>query len=279
MKKILIALTICTFGFTALARTYVEEEENRTVAENEYLPVWGDVAIGLDGTPFFDYLGNMFNGTLNNSLNLGQSTLHFRYFIAGNSALRARIRIAADYNAETFYVTDDAAFMTDPLSRKEVIDRRINSDHLYFFSAGYQWFKSFNRLRGFLGGDAGYTWISGKEIFEYGNVMNELNPSPTTNWGNLANRPVETLHSQNQVISAGIFTGAEYFFMPKVCIGGEFGLNYGLTLRGQRWERNETMAGSQLVEEEIALTPRRSRMTAETSFPSAYGNLYFMVHF
>lgn len=274
MKRILILLTIITFGFSAFA-----QEATDNTSENPYLPKAGDIAVGIDGSPIFSFIGNMFNGTQNNSLNLGDNTLYFRYYLKDDAAVRFKLRINSDKNVNKYYVQDDAALFNNPLSQAKVEDRFTSNINSHEFSIGYQMFRNYKRLRGFYGADLGFGIFSAKEKYEYGNQMTELNPSPTTHWGSLPVRTLEEKYSRSKSIYAGVFAGAEYYFMPQVCIGAEFGLSYGMTFSGQGSRMQERMVISQHVEEDIEITPGNSNIDLHTRFPYSFGNLYFMIHF
>ncbi|MDD3891938.1 MAG: hypothetical protein PHE03_06500 [Bacteroidales bacterium] len=225
MKRILIILTACVFGFVALAQDVTESPVTKESNDGkQYLPQAGDFGVGIVGTPIFNYIGNMFNGTTNNSLNLGDNTLYFRYFLQDNAAIRSTVRINSNSTADKFIVIDDAAFMVDPLSNKELQDIRTMTSQGYFLTVGYQQFKGTGRFRGFYGADIGAGYSRSTTTYEYANQMTQSNPAPTTNlFGNASIR--DLIDKSSPVISLGlsVFTGAEYYIMPKFCIGAEMG--------------------------------------------------------
>ncbi|GAO29373.1 hypothetical protein [Geofilum rubicundum] len=260
-----------------------EEEpavETKRVA-SDYFPKAGDIGIGFDAAPFLNYLGNAFNGTQGNTLKLGDNTLYFRYFLTDRSAARLALRINSNKEVNNFYVADDAAQVTDPLSQNQVEDRRTELSNTYELRAGYQAFRGRNRLRGFFGGDLFFHYNKYSEAFEYGNNMNELNPSPTTAAyaGSPARRPLNTNSGATVSLGLGAFTGAEYYIMPNVCIGAELGLIYAQSLGSQRNAQYETMVNSLYVVEDVEIAPGDRSRNLDTSFPSSYGNLYLMIQF
>ncbi len=267
--------------------TYKEEDQtNRTGAADTYFPGSGDFGIGFDGTPFLNYIGNMFNGTTNNALDLRDNTLHFRYFVTDHSAVRLSLRINALRETDKYYLDDQAARLTDPLSRNQVEDKRVVFTNEYETKAGYLFFRGENRLRGYFGGDIFFGYGKERREFAYGNQMTELNPSPETviNWetGNTADRvrrPLEETTGSTINIGLGAVVGSEYYFMPGVCIGAEMGLIYGKSFYSQAYEKTETMSGSLHVEEDVEITPGRTERAAFTTFPYTFGNLFLMVQF
>lgn len=282
MRILLIALLMVPFFTFANAQ---EEGSDYKVGKSkatqgEYLPQAGDIGIGFDATPFLDYLGNVANGTVNNSLGLGDHTLYFRYFLTDNSAVRVKLRINSDKDVDHEYVADDQARALDPLSQKELKDRRVSKYTETALNVGYQVFRGPNRLRGFYGGDLGFGFENEKNSYEYGNKMSALNASPSTGFG-LAGSPrvLDEVVKSNSFVGLGVFTGAEYYFMPKACIGVELGVTYYHTFEKQTNLTQEKMVISEYVVENITGdAPSRAR-DFNTTMPYSYGNLYLMIQF
>lgn len=247
----------------------------------------GYFGIGIDATPFLSFLGNMANNTVNNSLDFNDNTLYFRYFIMDHAAIRLNFNIHSYKNSITHFIRDDNAFINDPLSRKQVEDRRINYNDSYSVRAGYQhFFNTKSRLRGFAGADVGYAYMKEHYVYEYGNVMNEFNPRPTTvfNWTTgvaspQANRTLENVDRLTHTMLAGAFTGAEYVFLDVFAIGLEVGVLYGMGIPGKQYEINETMSGTIYVEETIVKRQDTRTRFFESTKPYTYGNLYLVFHF
>jgi hypothetical protein len=281
MKKTIIILLICLIGFPVLAQDEpVAEPVNEPVVElNDYLPNTGDIAIGLEATPFFNFVGNMFNGTEDNSLDLGDNTLYFRYYLKRDAAIRVAFRINSDGGSSENYVRDDAAFFADPLSQDKVIDKYNYTENNFEIRLGYQMFRNYKRFRGYFGGDLGYQYYKYKYNYEYGNKMTELNPNPTNAWGFGSPRPLEYNYAAEHGIGAGAFVGVEYYFFPKVCIGGEFGLTYYTSFEGQSYRTEERMVITEHVTEEVPTNPGNYDWSLNTNFPYYFGHLYFMINF
>lgn len=281
MKRILITLTACMLGFAAFAQEGSESPEPKASNNGkQYLPQAGDFGVGIDGSPIFYYIGNMFNGTTNNSLNLNDNTLYFRYFLADNAAVRARVRINSGSTFDKFLVRDDAAFMVDPLSNKQLQDFRTFTSQDYQLSLGYQMFKGTNRLRGFYGADLGLGYSRNSTTYEYANQMTQANTAPTTAiFGNAASRTLIEKGSPLINVGLGVFTGGEYYIMPKFCIGAEMGFTYYYQYVGQAYRTQETMVLTQHVETETVLNSGGNSWNAWTTMPYMYGSLYFMFHF
>lgn len=279
----IILLSVLSFGVFAQddysAAFEQEQEEQKTTQGSKYFPKAGDFGIGFDATPFLYYLGNAFNGTEDNSLNLNDNTLYFRYFLSDNSAARVALRINSTKEVDNRYVRDDAAFMEDPLSQNKVEDRAIYSRNNYELKLGYQVFRGENRLRGFFGADLFLGYSKENNEYEYGNQMTVLNPIPTSAFGSGAERQLTHNYGSKFSVGVGAFTGAEYYFMSKACLGVELGLLYGQSFEGQSNESYETMVESIYVTGDREISPGDRDRHLQTSMPSAYGNLYLMIHF
>ncbi len=285
MQKTIIILAF----LLALPMLVLSNEEGQNIADDHLAvePLKGYFGIGMDATPFLNFLGNVANNTANNSLDFTDNTLYFRYFLFDNAAIRASFNIATSKSSVTHFVRDDHAFINDPLSNMQVEDRRIEFDMNYSIRAGYQYFfNPQNKLRGFAGADLGYAYSKMYYEYDYGNIMNELNPRPTTvfNWNtggthNPLQRRLENVDQLMHTLMAGGFTGVEYVLMQSFAIGLEVGLLYGLSIPGTQYQINELMSGSIHVEETIKTGGGNHIMTVETTKPYAYGNLYLIFHF
>jgi hypothetical protein len=287
MKKSIITFYVFLLGLNISAQDSLYVNKNGQAQDslfvnkhgNIMLPQKGDIGIGFSADPFLYYFGNMFNGTSDNNLNLSDQKFYFRYVIDSRSAFRLTIAINTSNNVANFYVIDDAARLTNPLSNQQVEDRETTASHFYHGRVGYERFRGYKRLRGFYGADLGYSYQTGNVKREYGNQMSSLNPSPTTNWGNLSDRFLENNNGSVMTISLGAFTGIEYYFAPKICIGTELGLLYGYSWGSESYTRGEKMVVSQYVIYDKALSPGNSSYNIKTSFPYTYGSIYLMFHF
>jgi hypothetical protein len=279
MKKILLAATALLVGMNMLA----QEEAGSAVLTGKngtpILPQAGDFAIGVEATPYLNYLGNMFNDTQNNSLDLGSTTLHGRYFLDSNTALRLSLKIDNSQDSYNYYVQDDAATMQNPLSNKQVTDVLKMNSNGFELVAGIQKFRGYGRLRGFYGAAVSFGRNNSVSEYIYGNPITSFNQAPTTTWGNSAVRTLITNDGSYNAVGAGVLAGVEYYFAPKICIGGELGLGYNYSWGGQSNSKRERWNGSSVVEETILNSPGNTSSQLGTYRPITYGNLYLMFHF
>lgn len=290
MKKYFLILFVALF---ATIITNAQEEGGTTsgsfVNKNGYyiLPEGGDIAIGIEMTPIFEYMGNMFNGTDGNyapsaSFRSGYFTnsLFLKYFLSDASALRVTFGFADATSYDKNYVRDDHAFQIDPLSNLKVEDMRTYMLKNYTLGIGYEMRRGSSRLQGLFGVQTYFFYGNTKQHFDYGNPMTEENPMPTTyNWGsNLYNngRVVDYFNGEYYGFGLNAFVGFEYFILPKISIGSEFAYGFDIYKEKQEKLMYEYMDGTRLELEE-ALYPGSTDNILSGFNPSA--NFFVMFHF
>ena len=279
MKKTFILMIITLFCFGA---TFAQKADSVLMNKKgtPILPRGGDIAIGADAAPYLKYLGNFFNGNTNNSLNLGSSTLYGKYFLTDKSAIRALVRISGSASNTNYYVRDDAAWFTDPLTNDKVIDTRKTSSNTLNIGAAYQKYRGYGRLMGFYGAQVSYYQSRTMYEYSYGNPITGLNPTPTNQFGYTNGaRIIMEDNGINYSAGAGILAGVEYFFLPKICIGAELNLSLYYSWSTQEDRDYEMWDGSEVYEYTIVDSPGSSSFGISTYRPSTFGGLYLMFHF
>lgn len=239
----LAAVAFC--GTTAFAQLENKKGE-------AYLPESGDWSIGIDATPFLNYAGNLFNGGglagPNNApgwnfLN-GNNTIIGKMYTSETSAYRAIVRIGMNSTHAENMVVDNSVTTapTFPAAPTMATDEMKMSSHFIGLGAGIEMRRGKTRLQGFYGADFMF-WMSGsKTTYDYGVAYSSTVPNPnTTNWGsNIA--PAYSIYGgrvteekSGSVMGLGVrgFIGAEYFVLPKISIGGEFGWGVGFSMTGE----------------------------------------------
>jgi hypothetical protein len=284
MKKTIILLSCCLFlvSFIANAQEEAKDSVLRSKKGIPILPKKGDWAIGADALPYLEYLGNIFNNTSGNTLDLGSQTLYGRYFIADNTAVRFLVSINQSSSLSKYYVRDDAAYTADPLSEAKTIDTYKYNYTYYNFDFGYQKFRGYGKLRGFYGFHAGFAISRTRYYYTYGNDITSTNTAPTTYyWGNTSSRTLEVDNGIYKTINAGLIAGVEYYFLPKICVGGEVTLSFRHTWKSQGNYKYETLNNTTVKEYDEEETPEgRTYTSLYTSRPANYGgSLYLMFHF
>lgn len=280
MKNIFIVLFISLFTLSLTAQE--TDSVLRSKKGIPILPQAGDWAIGADAGPYLDYFGNMFNNSTNNSLNLGSQTLYLRYFLSNNKAVRLLVGIDKSNSASRYFVRDDAAFFKDPLSRTQTEDKSVYNYTSTDFDLGYQIFRGYGRLRGFYGAHLTYSISRSRTSYTYGNPISASNPTPTSYFGYSNNaRTLESDNGYYQSVGAGLIAGVEYYFAPKICVGGEITATVYNSWKSEGNYKTEMWNGSKVVELNTESTPAgRTGTGFYTSRPANFGgSLYLMFHF
>ncbi len=218
------------------------------------LPEAGDYAIGICADPFFSYLGNMFNGTYDNygpfwdyKPNVLPYTLYGKYMKDAQTAYRGYLRIGFGSMSQKEPVPETGA---DPGVFVE--DKMTDSYSGIGFGFGLEKRKGKGRVQGFYGGEAGLAFSSETTKYTYGNAANEsetvyyynFDENYVATMGEMGYRPLETKSGTNFGIAVRGFAGVEYFFAPKISIGGEFGWSIGFGTDGKSSAQTELIDGT-----------------------------------
>jgi hypothetical protein len=267
MKKS-IALVALAFGVTNAFAQDLTSKKGEPI-----LPEAGDWAIAVDATPFLNYAGNLFGKTANNTAPTwnfftNAQTITGKYFQDAETAYRGSLRIGMNSNTQRNMVVDqlkNAAVSPTangfPTPIAEVENKWRRSNTVIGLAAGIEKRKGKTRLQGYYGGEAGIYMAMQKDKFTYGNALaatanasTNVNVSSTDAFAGANN--LSSLNNINGVTSNGGrateiktgtvfsfgvrgFIGAEYFILPKISLGGEFGWGIGLTSQGKTstsWE-------------------------------------------
>lgn len=257
MKKSTLLIAALAFGATAAFAQDLTSKKG----EN-FLPEAGDWSIGIDATPVLNYVGNFIGGNGNNVaptwnfLN-GNQTIIGKMYTSETMAYRGILRIGVTSTSNRQFVADDnvTTAPTFPTPNQQVEDKYKRSSNFIGLGAGLEWRRGKTRLQGFYGADAMF-WMSGaKDSYTYGNDYSATNTNPTTyNFGSNQN-PAYSNYGGRVIsektgtqIGFGVrgFIGAEYFIVPKISIGAEFGWGFGFSQTGE---------GRAVVESQNPTTP------------------------
>lgn len=234
MKNTILFLSFLIISLNSFA------QDLTTKKGEPILPQKGDWAISVDATPFLKYVGNFIGG---NGLNVAPTfnfltsdqTLVGKYYINDKKAIRVGIRFGTSSDKEDEYVLK-LPYATTP---SYVTDQRITSNTVFGLSAGVEFRKGKSRLQGFYGYEAGLVLNSNTKITNtYGNPItssNRVTHVPELKGGS--------------IFGLGIrgFLGAEYFILPKISLGGEFGWGLSYLSRGEGKTTTESWNGTQIV--------------------------------
>jgi len=239
------------------------------------LPEEGDWGLGINATPFLDYIGNFFGKTASNTAPdweflTSNQTIVGKYFKDATTAYRAAIRLGLT-NSTTKKLTEDRSYLPPspppsnlaPEAIKTVENSAKYSTTKIGISAGLELRKGKTRLQGFYGGEVGLFFGSRKDVYTYGNALNPSGNPPVivdAIKDNIDGTNIEsTIIANYQIGSARVterktsgifqfgirgFIGAEYFILPKISIGGEFGWGIGFGSDGKTSITYETQTGT-----------------------------------
>lgn len=270
------------------------------------LPEANDWAIGFDAVPFLNYVGNLFSGNTGVNTSPGANwvdpltmTITGKKFKDAKTAYRVAVRLGL-LSAKVSALVPDAATTTppvfpDPIPTREDV-HKISRTNIGL-GGGKEWRRGKTRLQGIYGAEA-MLWLSKeKHIYQYGNALSETilvdtTTGTTTNfgsnittdgYGNPARIKEEKI---NSIFGLGVrgFIGGEYFLLPKISIGAEYGWGIGVAFVGEGSRVMESVGGSPAdVGEQTIKTGKGSGFSADTDINGKTGSgtaqLYITFHF
>ena len=250
MKKSILAVAV-VLGSTSLFAQDLTSKKGEA-----FLPEAGDWALSIDATPFLNYFGNFIGG---NGLNTAPSFNYLtannmitgKYFVDAETAYRASLRIGFGSTKGEMEVADRSS-ITAPVFPGTVPAMVTNSYKSgttnIGLSVGLEKRRGFGRLQGVYGAELGFMIASSKSTFEYGNALNQSTTggnvsvdaaddmlgganAGTDVFGN-ASRITESKSGTSFGLGLRGFIGAEYFVLPRLAVGGEFGWGLALNANG-----------------------------------------------
>lgn len=236
MKKLLL-LFICSFlVFSVNAQDDDTDGEPLLGKKGQrILPEAGDIGLGVNMIPFFNWFGNSFNNNANNMYAsdnkffsvFGNSVLMGKYMLSDKMAVRLNFGFNWVSTTTNMNVRDDSS--NDPLAM--VTDSRQNDNGHYTLSLGIEMRRGKRRIQGYYGADVIFRVLQGSgNVYNYGNGFSNANMSPSShNFGANINGSERVLQAGgNTTFGVGIrgFIGVEYFVAPKLSFGVEFGWGF-----------------------------------------------------
>ncbi len=286
MKKLAILSigAVLATGTVAVAQNdFVRKTGTENKAGQTLIPEAKDFAIGVDASPMLRYLGNIFNSSGNNAPEFSgfQGALYGKYFLTDKSAIRVRLNLNLRNSQESETVRDDQRVAADPLDvNASTVDYRTTNSSTFDLRLGYEMRRGYGRLQGFWGGEVLIGRQRSKVDYDYGNAMTSLNQSPSAAWGSGTVRPVSEVSGTNIRFGLGGFAGVEYFFAPKIAIGGELGLAFystGNVNFGEGTTESFNTATNSVQTETSRLGRAAARATGLQTVTT--GNIFLAFHF
>ncbi|HWY10066.1 MAG TPA: hypothetical protein VN026_02015 [Bacteroidia bacterium] len=293
MKKS-IALLALAFGVTGAFAQDLTSKKGEPI-----LPEAGDWAVSVEATPFLQYMGNFFGKTTTNSAptwnNYGANqSIMVKKFTDAQNAYRATFRIGLRDQSFKNEIAAPQATTASPVNFPNKVntvqDKASHTSSFIGIGVGMEKRKGKTRLQGFYGADVFVWYSSSKDKFTYGNALSPAatadprivpTATNTTDWNTVApgtfstsnigvsipNQPGvtntrKTIEKPGGQFGLGVraFIGAEYFVLPKISIGGEFGWGIGLALNTKAKTTYETVGvdgGGAFVTSTITNTQKR----------------------
>ncbi len=223
MKKNLFLVAALFAGTVAFAQTTEVKDADGMVVT----PQAGDWGLGFNASPMINYVGNMFNGNTNNTLNAGyvapNQAIYGKYFKDENTAYRASVRLMTGSGTQIVQ-TDTSSISGVPAY---VEDKIKQSGAGVVLSVGLEKRRGHNRLQGYYGAEAAITFggVNPKMKYTYGAELNSVN---IANGGAVNGRTLSSKGGATFGFGVRGFIGAEYFFAPKISIAAEYG--WGVSL-------------------------------------------------
>ncbi len=244
MKKITFLMALF-----ALSIFSVQAQNEELVSKKGFkiLPESGDYAIGVDFAPFINTLNFMGGTSTGPKMTLSDGLSIFgKYYNDKETAFRIKFTYNRSMETLKNYVLDESG-VTNTYPQDVVLDEGKFSYAQFYLAMGIEKRRGYGRLQGYYGGELFVSTMNGmpnspNEDYTYGNefAASNTNPISTVNFntgvsaGQFARK---TLVERGLTFAFGArgFVGVEYFFAPKISIGGElgWGLVYAYQTEGE----------------------------------------------
>ncbi len=279
-------LTILICAIFLSVGLFAQEVDMLSKRGESILPQQGDIALGIDAMPVLGFFGDLFNGfATGNNANFAfingifnaNNLIYVKYYLEDDIAVRGAVRLGYVNTIDREFVTMDQT-IPDPLVTVTDVNT-FNSTNIGV-GGDFLMYRGKGRIQGYYGGGAFFNYNSWTDTFNYGNEMTtEFNSPAFYDFGLGAevsggSRVLETYNNGALGVVARGVIGVEYFFAPKMSIGGEMGLGFNFQNDGgfqtvQNWTGTD-------IEEVTTELPNDGTIGVD-SFTS--GTLFLMFHF
>ncbi len=239
----------------------VQESEGKVLRSKKGVPVLpqtGDWAIGIDATPFFQYIGNIF--TTNNNPYFPE----FGFTAQAPGAILGKYKISetTTYRGALLIGVSNITSKSQNPVNPDLVDKTTTSAITIGLVGGIQKNRQiFGRLVGIYGVQAGII----KEPYDGGTYQGKL----IFKDANDSNNNYKLTGGNTYSLMAGGFVGIEFFFAPRMALAGEFGYDLLFYTQGDRKYVPET--GTENITD-------YGRTGVELA-PTASGNLQLLFYF
>lgn len=210
MKKI-VCIIVLLVGFS-----FANAQEFKSKKGENYLPETGDWAISFNANGVFKYLGNTFNGNLDNqapSLSSPEGNSFVgKKFITDKSAYRVVVDLG-------YYSTKQPILDT---SDNKIVTFGVTTFNLNL-GVGKEWRKGKTRLQGLYG-------IDGLLTMQSGSQKKTIKDATTNAFIESAELEVSPFYG----VRIQGFVGGEYFIFPKFSLGAQYTYGVGFNTGGNQ---------------------------------------------
>ena len=251
MKKSILLTGILLACLCSAAVTVSAKDGKEKKDVSEYLPEAGDFAISVSANPFINFVGNIFNNTVDQTIgtfggdpynaggiNQPRVSIAGKYMLTDELGLRVNLGWIHDANTQNAYVPDDAELTNDPLSGKKLTDSYITRESGGSFSAAIEYRVGKRRVQGVFSAGLLYAFSYDRTKYTYGNAITEIKQNPSVAFPHSEMDPASvpdgfssmrylSRFSDSPSNYAGLIlsAGIEWFVAPKVSIGGEVNIS------------------------------------------------------
>lgn len=225
---------------------YSQDRDTTLITKNgiEILPQKGDVAIQFDASPAINYIGNMFSSTTSPVVNspFGSGVFVGKYFTSASEAYRIKFGFNLSKSTNDTSINYGA--------NQEYIISRNTQVRNVILGFGKEWRRGYRRLQGVYGIE-GLLQIGSNNPYNSKDYNLTIKQAVDTGVESIGvARDLGTTKLVGFGFGVRAFVGVEYFILPRISLGGEFG--WGL---GYQFERSENSEELYLTEERTIVTP------------------------
>lgn len=236
MRKLINISTVLVASLLCIS-TVAQEQGSSNVLQSKnghtILPESGDYVLGFNAVPVLNFALNAVN-IMNNTGHTAQhpgyvtgfgQTLVGKYFTSSTSALRLKLAINTATVVNKTFGNDP--FDTSPVPENILLQTNKNMNNAYLLGLGIENRRGHNRLQGFYGAELLLGANSNKVVNKY-QIDYDAASAAAGFMASGANRILVNNAGTAFTVGVRAFTGVEYFVLPKISIGAEFGWALGV---------------------------------------------------
>ena len=223
MKKIFTILSAVMLTCSLSAQKWTDRW-----TDDSYLPEAGNWSIGFDATSSLNYFGNLFNAGATaptadyvsgpDHVSDFDQTIYGKLMTSDNEALRVRLGIKMYKDVDRTDVADNDP---DADAGDTVEDKVSIGETDINLWVGKEFRKGSARIQGVYGAEAGLGMESKTTTYDYGNSVDQEGTGP-----------LKVRDGMQLGIGLRAFIGAEYFVLPSMSIGAEYGWGFYYKFQG-----------------------------------------------